>query len=201
MFNGPAQDNLVEEKFSIAVRDERKQQGTGDQPSSKSNSSSTASNYDLLCENDGESHSYLRRCPERSTQRVLSWSMIEASVSSCGGSRRCYFWGCSVCRRKKTTLTEKRRAATQRERRRLCKVNAAFEILKRKTCTDAERRLPKVTILRSAIRYIEKLQTILHRADEEDTISRHEEVMGKKLVSSLKVQLIVPCGLEFGVIL
>lgn len=96
------------------------------------------------------------------------WGAQNDGFPICPNSR-CFLWACSSCRRKKTTLAEKRRAATRRERRRLCKVNAAFEVLKNKTCVNSEQRLPKVTILRSAINYIERLQRILHQADTEDT--------------------------------
>ncbi|RCN35406.1 Helix-loop-helix DNA-binding domain protein [Ancylostoma caninum] len=49
-----------------------------------------------------------------------------------------------------------------RERRRLRKVNEAFEIVKQRTCPNPNQRLPKVEILRSAIEYITKLETMLH---------------------------------------
>ncbi|XP_063970036.1 myoblast determination protein 1 homolog [Lytechinus pictus] len=89
--------------------------------------------------------------------------------SSEHGERRCLLWACSACKKKKkSSLFDKRRAATQRERRRLCKVNAAFEILKQRTCSNPEQRMPKVTILRNAIQYIERLQLMLHEADDQD---------------------------------
>ena len=49
---------------------------------------------------------------------------------------------------------DRRKAATMRERRRLRKVNEAFEKLKRRTCANPSQRLPKVEILRNAIEYI-----------------------------------------------
>ena len=49
---------------------------------------------------------------------------------------------------------DRRKAATIRERRRLRKVNEAFEKLKRRTCANPSQRLPKVEILRNAIDYI-----------------------------------------------
>lgn len=55
-----------------------------------------------------------------------------------------------------------------RERRRLKKVNQAFETLKRCTTTNPNQRLPKVEILRSAISYIERLQDLLHRLDQQE---------------------------------
>ena len=53
-----------------------------------------------------------------------------------------------------------------RERRRLKKVNQAFETLKRCTTTNPNQRLPKVEILRNAIRYIESLQELLREQVE-----------------------------------
>ncbi|KFO77770.1 Myogenic factor 5, partial [Cuculus canorus] len=58
------------------------------------------------------------------------------------------------------------KAATMRERRRLKKVNQAFETLKRCTTANPNQRLPKVEILRNAIRYIESLQELLREQVE-----------------------------------
>ncbi|XP_007885677.1 myoblast determination protein 1 homolog [Callorhinchus milii] len=79
---------------------------------------------------------------------------------------RCLLWACKACKRK-TTNADRRKAATMRERRRLSKVNEAFETLKRCTSTNPNQRLPKVEILRNAIRYIESLQALLR--DQDDT--------------------------------
>uniref|UniRef100_G3UB15 Myogenic factor n=1 Tax=Loxodonta africana TaxID=9785 RepID=G3UB15_LOXAF len=73
---------------------------------------------------------------------------------------RCLLWACKACKRK-TTNADRRKAATMRERRRLSKVNEAFETLKRCTSSNPNQRLPKVEILRNAIRYIEGLQALL----------------------------------------
>ncbi|XP_062990780.1 myogenic factor 5 [Elgaria multicarinata webbii] len=73
----------------------------------------------------------------------------------------CLLWACKACKKKAST-GDRRKAATLRERRRLKKVNQAFEALRR--CTGAAKpsqRLPKVEILRNAIRYIERLQELL----------------------------------------
>lgn len=51
-----------------------------------------------------------------------------------------------------------------RERRRLRKVNEAFETLKRRTSPNPNQRLPKVEILRNAIDYIENLEDLLQGA-------------------------------------
>ncbi|XP_022239569.1 transcription factor SUM-1-like isoform X2 [Limulus polyphemus] len=77
--------------------------------------------------------------------------------------RRCLLWACKACKRKTVTI-DRRKAATMRERRRLQKVNEAFETLKRRTCANPNQRLPKVEILRNAIEYIESLEELLHGA-------------------------------------
>ncbi|XP_029452974.1 myogenic factor 5 [Rhinatrema bivittatum] len=73
---------------------------------------------------------------------------------------RCLLWACKACKRKSSTM-DRRKAATLRERRRLKKVNQAFEALKRCTAVNPGQRLPKVEILRNAIGYIESLQELL----------------------------------------
>ena len=60
-----------------------------------------------------------------------------------GPNRRCLLWACKACKRKTVTI-DRRKAATLRERRRLRKVNEAFETLKRRTCPNPNQRLPKV---------------------------------------------------------
>ncbi|KAM4734637.1 myoblast determination protein 1 homolog [Anableps anableps] len=79
---------------------------------------------------------------------------------------RCLLWACKACKRK-TTNADRRKAATLRERRRLSKVNDAFETLKRCTTANPNQRLPKVEILRNAISYIESLQALLRGGQEE----------------------------------
>ncbi|CAL1535397.1 unnamed protein product, partial [Lymnaea stagnalis] len=78
-----------------------------------------------------------------------------------GPNRRCLLWACKACKRKTVTI-DRRKAATMRERRRLKRVNEAFETLKRRTCPNPNQRLPKVEILRNAIEYIESLEELLH---------------------------------------
>uniref|UniRef100_A0A0K0G4Z6 Myoblast determination protein 1 homolog n=1 Tax=Strongyloides venezuelensis TaxID=75913 RepID=A0A0K0G4Z6_STRVS len=56
---------------------------------------------------------------------------------------------------------DRRKAATLRERKRLQKVNEAFENMKKRTCPNPNQRLPKVEILRGAIEYINKLEDVL----------------------------------------
>lgn len=78
-----------------------------------------------------------------------------------GHARTCLLWACKACKRKNVTI-DRRKAATMRERRRLRKVSEAFEILKRRTCSNPNQRMPKVEILRNAIEYIESLEDVLH---------------------------------------
>ncbi|XP_060534221.1 transcription factor SUM-1 isoform X2 [Cylas formicarius] len=88
--------------------------------------------------------------------------VLEPQHTGCAlnGPRKCLAWACKACK-KKTVAIDRRKAATLRERRRLRKVNEAFELLKRRTCNNPGQRLPKVEILRSAIEYIEYLEEIL----------------------------------------
>ncbi|XP_019722784.1 myoblast determination protein 1 homolog [Hippocampus comes] len=79
----------------------------------------------------------------------------------------CLLWACKACK-KKTTHEDRRKAATMRERRRLSKVNDAFEALKRCSASNPNQRLPKVEILRNAIDYIESLQALL-RSNRDDS--------------------------------
>lgn len=76
------------------------------------------------------------------------------------GDRKCLLWACKACKRK-TMAVDRRKAATMRERRRLRRVNEAFETLKRRTCPNPSQRLAKVEILRNAIEYIEGLEDLL----------------------------------------
>ncbi|XP_053698635.1 myogenic-determination protein [Sabethes cyaneus] len=96
---------------------------------------------------------------ESSEEHVL------APASGCMASpnRPCLTWACKACK-KKTVTVDRRKAATLRERRRLRKVNEAFEVLKRRTSTNPNQRLPKVEILRNAIEYIDSLQALLEEA-------------------------------------
>ncbi|XP_036278963.1 myogenin isoform X1 [Pipistrellus kuhlii] len=80
---------------------------------------------------------------------------------------QCLPWACKACKRKSVSV-DRRRAATLREKRRLKKVNEAFEALKRSTLLNPNQRLPKVEILRSAIQYIERLQALLSSLRQEE---------------------------------
>ncbi|XP_027524971.1 LOW QUALITY PROTEIN: myogenin [Corapipo altera] len=84
---------------------------------------------------------------------------------------QCLPWACKVCKRK-TVSMDRRRAATLREKRRLKKVNEAFEALKRSTLLNPNQRLPKVEILRSAIQYIERLQSLLSSLNQQEREQR-----------------------------
>uniref|UniRef100_A0AAX7U6N1 Myogenin n=1 Tax=Astatotilapia calliptera TaxID=8154 RepID=A0AAX7U6N1_ASTCA len=93
-------------------------------------------------------------------------SMSPHSEPHCPG--QCLPWACKLCKRKTVTM-DRRRAATLREKRRLKKVNEAFDALKRSTLMNPNQRLPKVEILRSAIQYIERLQALVSSLNQQDT--------------------------------
>ncbi|XP_017550089.1 myogenin [Pygocentrus nattereri] len=102
---------------------------------------------------------------------------------------QCLPWACKVCKRKSVTM-DRRRAATLREKRRLKKVNEAFEALKRSTLMNPNQRLPKVEILRSAIQYIERLQALVSSLNqqEHDQAGLHYRGMAPQRVSSSSEQ-------------
>lgn len=105
----------------------------------------------------------------------------------CAG--RCVIWACATCK-PKSAPTDRRKAATLRERRRLKKINEAFETLKKKAAPDPSQRLPKVEILRSAILYIEKLQDLLQALDEQERKTSERsarlQMEGARRVTSLR---------------
>uniref|UniRef100_A0A3P9LYJ1 Myogenic factor n=1 Tax=Oryzias latipes TaxID=8090 RepID=A0A3P9LYJ1_ORYLA len=115
------------------------------------------------------SHSSLLKTEDQGHCLVLTAEGEEDQhVRAPGGPHHpghCLLWACKACKRK-TTHADRRKAATMRERRRLSKVNNAFETLKRCTASNPSQRLPKVEILRNAISYIESLQALLR--DEQD---------------------------------
>nr|XP_057930572.1 myoblast determination protein 1 homolog [Doryrhamphus excisus] len=96
---------------------------------------------------------------------------------------RCLLWACKACKRK-TTNADRRKAATLRERRRLSKVNDAFETLKRCTSANPNQRLPKVEILRNAISYIESLQALLRGGHDDGYYPVIEHYSGDSDASS-----------------
>lgn len=73
----------------------------------------------------------------------------------------CLAWACKACKRR-SGPNDRRKAATLRERRRLKRVNQAYESLKKCSCVNPNQRLPKVEILRNAIAYICNLQRLLY---------------------------------------
>ncbi|KAK2920441.1 myoblast determination protein 1 homolog [Channa argus] len=95
----------------------------------------------------------------------------------------CLLWACKACKRK-TTHADRRKAATMRERRRLSKVNDAFETLKRCTASNPNQRLPKVEILRNAISYIESLQGLLRSGQDDSFYTPLEHYGGDSDASS-----------------
>ncbi|KFQ24827.1 Myogenin, partial [Merops nubicus] len=99
-------------------------------------------------------------CPEG---RVALEEKDSTLAEHCPG--QCLPWACKVS-------MDRRRAATLREKRRLKKVNEAFEALKRSTLLNPNQRLPKVEILRSAIQYIERLQSLLSTLNQQEREQR-----------------------------
>ncbi|KAM4583155.1 myogenin isoform 2-T2 [Fundulus diaphanus] len=93
-------------------------------------------------------------------------SLSPHSEPHCPG--QCLPWACKLCKRKTVTM-DRRRAATLREKRRLKKVNEAFDALKRSTLMNPNQRLPKVEILRSAIQYIERLQALVSSLNQQES--------------------------------
>ncbi|XP_057895893.1 myogenin [Melospiza georgiana] len=105
----------------------------------------------------------------------------EALAEHCPG--QCLPWACKVCKRKSVSM-DRRRAATLREKRRLKKVNEAFEALKRSTLLNPNQRLPKVEILRSAIQYIERLQSLLSSLNQQERDQRELRYRAQPAVSA-----------------
>lgn len=89
---------------------------------------------------------------------------------------KCLLWACKACKRKNDSV-DRRRAATMRERRRLKRVNEAFDVLKKRTSQNPRQRLPKVDILRNAIEYIESLEVLLNGS--EHSLSAANELFHK----------------------
>ncbi|KAA0191410.1 hypothetical protein HAZT_HAZT007378, partial [Hyalella azteca] len=122
-------------------------------PYSASPSDLTKSETDLSDESDQDHVPHI----------LAPCSSQESSPASLSHTRACLLWACKACKRKNVTV-DRRKAATMRERRRLRRVNEAFEILKKRTCSNPTQRMPKVEILRNAIEYIESLDYILQSA-------------------------------------
>lgn len=95
-----------------------------------------------------------------STSSTATTASSNSVCTANSTGRKCLTWACKVCKKKSST-PDRRKQATMRERRRLRKVNEAFETLKKRTCPNPNQRLPKVEILRNAIEYIENLEDLL----------------------------------------
>uniref|UniRef100_G3PZ81 Myogenic factor n=1 Tax=Gasterosteus aculeatus TaxID=69293 RepID=G3PZ81_GASAC len=128
--------------------------------------------------------------------------VLEGHVRAPGGLHqrgRCLLWACKACKRT-TSLEDRRKAATMRERRRLGKVNDAFETLRRCTAAGPNRRLPKVEILRNAISYIESLQTLLGGGGFYPRRERHGEgsdaCSPRSTCSEGPMDFISPCSIR-----
>jgi len=102
----------------------------------------------------------------------------------------CLIWACRACKRR-TVRVDRRHAATMRERKRLRKVNDAFEILRQHTSSSPNQRLPKVEILRNAICYIESLESLLSLATkvEEPQTCNHPSATSTDLHQTQELEL------------
>lgn len=123
----------------------------------------------LLLKPDG--HQHLHHHVPSAEEELEEETVVEEHVRAPGGlhqAGRCLLWACKACKRK-TTHADRRKAATMRERRRLSKVNDAFETLKRCTASNPNQRLAKVEILRNAISYIESLQALLRTSGQDQS--------------------------------
>lgn len=121
-----------------------------------------------------------------STATLTSSSSISMCTANSTG-RKCLTWACKVCKKKSST-PDRRKQATMRERRRLRKVNEAFETLKKRTCPNPNQRLPKVEILRNAIEYIENLEDLL----QTNNSKKNGRVGGKEASQYFSSTLIIP---------
>lgn len=65
------------------------------------------------------------------------------------------------------------------------KVNEAFEVLKRRTSTNPNQRLPKVEILRNAIEYIESLEDLLQVSASNVNLKSHMKLTQLSLYHSI----------------
>ena len=131
---------------------------------SKKESSSSRSSS--LCSPNSTLYEYSSSSPPQSTSSTLMQSQNGCTANLNG--KKCLAWACKVCK-KKTTTPDRRKQATLRERRRLRKVNEAFETLKKRTCPNPSQRLPKVEILRNAIEYIENLESLLKQGTQKSS--------------------------------
>uniref|UniRef100_H2YHZ8 BHLH domain-containing protein n=1 Tax=Ciona savignyi TaxID=51511 RepID=H2YHZ8_CIOSA len=105
---------------------------------------------------------------------------------------QCLVWACKACKRK-TGPHDRRRAATLRERRRLKRVNQAYDSLKRCACANPNQRLPKVEILRNAITYIYNLQRMLYgeqNSEAKTSVSKPEATLtlGETFISKTECE-------------
>ncbi|KAI0978429.1 hypothetical protein GJ496_007833 [Pomphorhynchus laevis] len=82
---------------------------------------------------------------------------------------------------------DRRKAATMRERRRLRKVNDAFESLKSRTCTNSSQKIPKVEILKGAISYIDELEHIIKDSNNSTMENQLKTLKGSRKRNICKV--------------
>lgn len=118
--------------------------------------------------------------------QTTDFSSNSSSIPVCtanSNGRKCLAWACKVCKKKSST-PDRRKQATMRERRRLRKVNEAFETLKKRTCPNPNQRLPKVEILRNAIEYIENLEDLLKSSSPTTTSTISSTLSSNNMISS-----------------
>ncbi|CAL2031235.1 unnamed protein product [Caenorhabditis brenneri] len=109
--------------------------------------------------------------PEKDNTSRDQNSADQTSQNNDNGENSSTSGSANAPRRTKFVLSvDRRKAATMRERRRLRKVNEAFEVVKQRTCPNPSQRLPKVEILRSAIDYINTLERMLQQVGKSTKI-------------------------------
>jgi len=110
-------------------------------------------------------------------------------------------WTCKLC--KKRDPSDRRRNATLRERRRLKRVNEAYDGLKKCAVRNPSQRLPKVQILRAAIHRIEQLQRMLYTDEQLKSLQNRADGVAKpkhthSFTKSLKYSNTVTAGSDLG---
>ena len=133
----------------IVINDKKKEKNSTNKKSAKILRSKTPSEMD----SDDCSKNSSNLNDDQTLLNTTITPQITSSTCTALNGGKCLVWACKSCKKKSTT-PDRRKQATIRERRRLRKVNEAFETLKKRTCPNNNQRLPKVEILRNAIEYI-----------------------------------------------
>jgi len=150
--------------------------------------------------NDLSSDSYVNVASSSSDAQSAGSGEHETDHTSHPNGHECLTWACKACKRR-SGPNDRRKAATLRERRRLKRVNQAYERLKKCSCLNPNQRLPKVEILRSAIAYICNLQRLLYGDNVqmsaglsqavpiEPTVDAIEEESSAAITDSLQIKI------------